>query len=84
MYRRWASMQGEKFISAQNYFSRQVLREAKDAIQAKTTKVGAGGLKTARMWLTTPPPADVDMGPFIADCIDAFEAHLARYIGDEK
>jgi putative DNA primase/helicase len=84
LYRRWASMQGEKFISAQNYFSRQVLREAKDAIQAKTTKVGIGGLKTARIWLTTPPPADVDMGPFIADCIDAFEAHLARYIGDEK
>jgi putative DNA primase/helicase len=84
LYKRWASIQGEKFISANNYFSRQVLREAKDAITLKVTKTGPATTQTARMWLVAPPPEDVEMGVFVGGCIESFEAHLVRYTGEEK
>lgn len=84
LYKRWASIQGEKFISANNYFSRQVLREAKEAITVKVTKTGPATTHTARMWLVTPPPEGVDMGVFVAGCIDAFESHLVKYTGENQ
>jgi putative DNA primase/helicase len=84
LYKRWAQIQGEKFISANNYFSRQVLREAKESITLKVTKTGPPSTKTARMWLVTPPPDGVDMGTFIAGAIESFESHLVRYTGEEK
>lgn len=84
LYKRWAAIQGEKFISANNYFSRQVLREAKEAITVRVTKTGPASTQTARMWLVTPPPRDVDMGVWIAQTIDAFEADLIRYTEGER
>jgi putative DNA primase/helicase len=84
LYKRWAQIQGEKFISANNYFSRQVLREAKESITLKVTKTGPASTQTARMWLVTPPPEGVDMGTFIAGAIESFESHLVRYTGEEK
>ena len=84
LYKRWASIQGEKFISAANYFSRQVLREAKEALTVKVCKVGQKTTKTARMWLCTPTPAGIDEGAHIGGCIDAFESMLVQYTGEDK
>lgn len=84
LYKRWASIQGEKFISANNYFSRQVLREAKDAITTKLARTGAGTSQNARMWMVTPPPEGVDMGTFASSCIESFESYLVRYTGEDK
>lgn len=81
LYKRWASMEGERFTSAQNYFSRQVLREAKDALHVKVCKVGATS-QTIRMWLVVPPPVGAELGVFAQDCIDTFESELKRYIGE--
>lgn len=82
LYKRWASMEGERFVSAQNYFSRQVLREAKEAISVKVARLGAASGQTVRMWLVAPPPEGVDMGTFASDCVDAFEQKLKGYIGE--
>ena len=84
LYRRWSTIEGEKFVSAQNYFSRQVMREAKQSITAAITKVGASSTKTARMWFVTPPPEGMDKGEFVAQSIDAFEAHLIKYTGEQS
>ncbi len=81
LYKKWASIEGERFTSAQNYFSRQVLREARDAISVKIARLGAHDQIT-RMWLVTPPPEGVSLGTFCADCVDAFEARLKGYIGE--
>jgi len=84
VYKRWAMMQGEKFTSAANYFSRQVLREAKDAITVQVARIGLGSGQTARMWLTAPPPEGVNMGVFAAECVESFEQHVAKYIGESQ
>jgi len=81
LYKKWASIEGERFTSAQNYFSRQVLREASGSMAAKVVMVGATNQST-RMWFVTPPPEGVVLGVFAKDCIDAFEAELKRYIGE--
>jgi putative DNA primase/helicase len=84
LYRRWAQIQGEKFTSAANYFSRQVLREAKDTITVAVARTGLGSGQTARMWFVTPPPEGVQIGTFASECIDSFEGLLVRYTGEEK
>ena len=89
LYKKWASIEGERFTSAQNYFSRQVLREARDAIRVKLAKIGAAG-QVVRMWLVTAaqdgsstlPPDDVTFGAWAADTVDSFEQKLKGYIGD--
>ena len=83
MYKRWASHQGEKFTSASNYFSRQVLREAKDAIAVQVARLGLSG-QTTRMWMVTPPPEGVNIGVFAAECVEAFEANLVKYTGETQ
>lgn len=80
-YKRWISIEGERFTSAQNYFSRQVLREARDTVSVKVVRIGSGGAVT-RMWLVTPPPEGVEFGAFASDCVDAFESKLKGYIGE--
>ena len=84
LYKRWASIQGEKFISASNYFSRQVLREAKDALTVKVCKTAPKTTKTARMWLCTPTPDGMDEGLHIGGCIEAFESMLVKYTGENQ
>ncbi len=83
LYKRWASQQGERFVSAANYFSRQVLRQAGEALTPTVVNIGAARLST-RMWLVTPPPAGVAMSDFAGDCIEAFETKLASFGGDDK
>lgn len=82
-YKRWAQMQGEKFTSAANYFSRQVLREARDSISVRKSRLGLGTGQTVNLWCVTPPPEGVNMGVFAADCVDAFEGQLTKYLGDQ-
>ena len=84
VYKRWATIQGEKFTSAANYFSRQVLREAKDAITVQVARVGLGSGQTTRMWLVAPPTEGMNMGVFASGCVDAFEAHLVKYTGENQ
>jgi putative DNA primase/helicase len=89
LYKKWASIEGERFTSAQNYFSRQVLREARDTIKVKLAKTGAAG-QVVRMWLVTGaqdgsctlPPDDVAFGAWAADTVDSFEQKLKGYIGE--
>lgn len=82
LFKKWASIEGERFVSAQNYFSRQVLREAKEGLTVKVCKLGLATSQTVRMWLVTPPPAGVEFGAFAQQCIDSFEVHLKGYIGE--
>lgn len=77
-YKRWCTLQGERFTSAANYFSRQVLREAKDSVKVQVCKQGASS-QTMRMWFVTPPPEGVQIGVFAGECVEAFESHLNRY-----
>lgn len=84
LYKRWASMQGEKFTSAANYFSRQVLREAKEAITVQVARLGMASGQTVRLWLVAPPPEGVQMGAFAADCVDSFEGLLSKFIGENQ
>lgn len=87
LYKRWAQLQGEKFTSAQNYFSRQVLREAKDAISVRKARVGLGTGQTVNLWCVTPPPEGVNMGVFATDCVETFEPTLTKYLavsGDQS
>jgi len=83
-YKRWAQLQGEKFTSAANYFSRQVLREAKDTISVRKARYGLGTGQTVNLWCVTPPPEGVNMGEFAAGCVDAFEDQLLKYLGDQQ
>ena len=83
-YKRWAQMQGEKFTSAANYFSRQVLREAKESISVRKSRLGLGTGQTVNLWCVTPPPEGVNMGVFAADCVESFEATLIKYLGDQS
>jgi len=83
-YKRWAQMQGEKFTSAANYFSRQVLREAKESISVRKSRLGLGTGATVNLWCVTPPPEGVNMGAFASECVDAFEVHLSKYLGDQS
>ena len=82
LYKRWANLQGEKFTSAANYFSRQVLREAKEAITVQVARLGMASGQTVRLWLVAPPPEGVQMGAFAADCVDAFEGALSKFTGE--
>lgn len=84
LYKRWCTVQGEKFTSASNYFARQVLREAKEKITVRVARHGLSTVKTVRMWLTTPPPDDVEIGTFCSECIDAFEVQLTKYTGENQ
>ena len=89
LYKRWASIEGERFTSAQNYFARQLLREAGETIKVRMAKIGAAN-QVMRMWLVTDdsgqggtlPPTDVAFGAWAADTVDSFEEKLKRYIGD--
>ena len=89
LYKKWASIEGERFTSAQNYYSRQVLREARDTIKVKLAKTGAAG-QVVRMWLVTGaqdgsctlPPDDVAFGAWASDTVDSFEQKLKGYIGE--
>jgi hypothetical protein len=83
-YKRWAQLQGEKFTSAANYFSRQVLREARDTIQVRKARLGLGTGQTVNLWCVTPPPEGVNMGVFAGDCVESFEAQLVKYLGDQS
>lgn len=82
VYKRWCTTQGERFVSASNYFSRQVLREAGGSITTQVARIGLGSGQTARMWLVTPPPQGVNMGVFCSECVEAFEAYLAKFTGE--
>ena len=83
-YKRWALMQGEKFTSAANYFSRQVLREARDSVSVKKCRLGLASGQTVNLWCVTPPPEGVNMGVFAGECVESFEAQLAKYLGDQN
>ena len=83
-YKRWATLQGEKFTSAANYFSRQVLREAKSAIEVRKSRIGIGSGQTVNLWCVTPPPEGVNMTVFAGDCVEHFETQLSRYLGDQS
>lgn len=80
-YRRWCMAEGEKYPMSKNVFGRMVLREARDSFSSKVVSMGAGMVST-RMWLVTPPPEDVKLGDWSQECIDAFEAKLKGYIGE--
>lgn len=82
-YKRWAQLQGEKFTSAANYFSRQVLREAKETITVRKARLGLGTGQTVNLWCVTPPPEGVNMGVFAGECVETFEAQLVKYLGDQ-
>jgi putative DNA primase/helicase len=80
-YRRWCAAEGEKYPQSKNVFGRMVLREARDAFAVKVVWLGSS-TGSARMWLVTPPPADVEFGAWSREAIDAFEGHLKGYIGE--
>ena len=84
-YARWCRVEGERTVFSRNYFSRAVMRLARDKLGARVTKLGSRngtGGTSARMWLVTPPPQDVDFAEFSKDCFDAFEGLLKDYIGN--
>jgi hypothetical protein len=84
-YKRWAQLQGEKFTSASNYFSRQVLREAKDGISVRKARVGTGNGQTVNLWCVATPhlPEGVTMHAYAEETVRVFDGHLADYLGDQ-
>lgn len=71
-YRKWCVENGERFTAAQNWFSREVLRLAGDALSVRMMR----DFDTVhRMWLVTPPPEDAD-ALWAADAIAAFNEGL--------
>lgn len=83
LYRRWCVQEGEKYPMSANVFARMVLREAKDAIAVKPVAIGLTK-QTVRLWLVSPPPEGIKLGDWAQDTIDAFEAKLKRYTGEEN
>jgi hypothetical protein len=81
LYKRWALLDGERTIQNKTYFSRNALRNTKGSIDARVCKVGPGS-KTTRMWLVSPPPEGVYLADWADEAIQAFEAKLANYSGD--
>ena len=82
VYKRWCMSDGEKSIYSQNFFSRMVLREARDRLSVRVCKLGATDT-VVRMWMVTPPPDGVEFKSWAQECIDSFEQKMKGFI-DEK
>lgn len=80
LYLRWCKAEGEKWPVTKNWFGRQVARVAGDAVAIRVCKLGAS--QTARMWLVTPPPSDVEFGVWAASTVEVFETSLKAWAHD--
>lgn len=82
-YKRWCSLEGERYPLSKPHFTRLVLREAGDALAVKVCRMGSNGT-TARMWVVSHPPDEVTFTDWATDATQAFDDVLSRWIGVDR
>jgi putative DNA primase/helicase len=81
LYRRWCTVEGEKYPMSKIVFGRMVMRQAADALVVRV--VTPKGMKVAtRMWWQSPAPIG-EVGAAALTAIELFEADLKPYIGSD-
>lgn len=77
-YRRWASMEGERFTMTKPVFARLCQRQAGERLQVKVCRLIDN--TSTRVWVLASPPPDVSWTVYASEAIESFEDALTAWI----